>query len=149
IVLDRAGDYKRSWGSGKISDAHGIYITEQDDIFLIDRDHHQIMRFDRSGNLVLTIGVRDRPRLQAPFNHPADLAVGPGGDIYVADGYGNSCIHRFGPDGTPIASWGRPGAGTGELTTPHGIWVDRQGRVLVADRENDRIQVFTDEGKHL
>jgi peptidylglycine monooxygenase len=77
------------------------------------------------------------------------VAFGPDGTLYVADGYGASRIHRFSPDGTPLASWGSPGNGPGQFTTPHGLWVLGDGRVLVADRENDRVQAFSATGDWL
>jgi DNA-binding beta-propeller fold protein YncE len=149
VVFDSAGAFIRAWGSGVIADPHGIYITHDDLIVLVDRDGHQVMGFDPFGRLQFTLGEREQPRLQAPFNHPADVAVAPNGDIYVADGYANSAVHRFAPTGKWKQTWGRPGSGGGEFTTPHAIWVDREERVLVADRENNRIQVFTADGEHV
>ena len=58
-------------------------------------------------------------------------------------------MHRFSAEGEHIASWGQPGSGPGEFTTPHAVWVDRQNRVLVADRENNRVQVFNRDGGFL
>jgi DNA-binding beta-propeller fold protein YncE len=149
IVLDRTGRFLRSWGSGRIKDAHGIYITAGDDVLLIDRDAHEVMRFDVHGRLDLVLGKRNRPSQRAPFNHPADVAVAPDGDIFVADGYGNSAVHCFSPDGEWKRSWGTPGRGPGQFSTPHGIWVDELNRVLVVDRENDRIQIFAPDGEFL
>ena len=97
----------------------------------------------------LVLGERHVPRLQAPFNHPTDVAVAPDGDIYVSDGYGNSAVHCFAPTGECRRTWGCPGTGPGEFSTPHAIWVDRSGRVLVADRENNRVQIFGREGEYL
>ena len=97
----------------------------------------------------MTLGTAGVPSFQAPFNHPADIAVGPNGDIYVADGYGNSRVHRFSADGALILSWGSPGKGPGEFSVPHGVWVDRNERVYVADREHGRVQVFTPEGEFI
>ena len=91
----------------------------------------------------------ERPSLYGPFNHPADVAVAANGEIFVADGYGNSRIHRFTADGGLIKSWGAMGAGPGEFTTPHGIWVDKRDRVYMCDRENDRVQVFSIEGDYI
>jgi peptidylglycine monooxygenase len=149
VVFDPAGGFLRAWGSGVIADPHGIYISGDDLILLVDRDGHQVMGFDPFGRLQLTLGERTRPRLQAPFNHPADVAVAPSGDIYVADGYANSAVHRFSSSGEWKQTWGSPGSGPGEFTTPHAIWVDRDERVLVADRENNRVQVFTADGEHV
>ena len=81
-----------------------------------------------------------------PFNLPAGVAIAPSGDIFVADGYANCRVHRFAQNGEHIISWGEPGSGPGQFMLPHGIWVDSKGRVLVADRENDRVQVFTQDG---
>jgi len=78
-----------------------------------------------------------------------NVATGANGDMYISDGYGNSRVHRFAADGTLITSWGSPGSGPGEFNLPHGIAVDRSGRVYVADRENSRIQIFSSDGMFL
>ena len=115
------------------------------------------------GRLLLTLGVSGRPsdtgatspdyrtvqRGGPPFNYPTNVALSPEGDIYVSDGYGNARIHRFSPDGRLLHSWGQPGAGPGQFNVPHGIAIDRQGIVLVADRENSRIQRFTPDGEFI
>jgi len=75
--------------------------------------------------------------------------VAPSGELYVADGYGNCRVHRFSADGDLIQSWGEIGTGPGEFHLPHGIACDAEGRVLVCDRENDRIQVFSPDGVFL
>jgi DNA-binding beta-propeller fold protein YncE len=148
VVLDEHGAFVESWGDGVVHDAHGIAIGPRDEVVVVDRDAHQVIVFDTDGTERLRLGTEHRPRLQAPFNHPTDAAIAQDGEIYVADGYGNSCVHRFAADGTHLATWGRPGAGEGEFTTPHAVWVDGE-RVLVADRENDRIQVFDRDGAFL
>jgi DNA-binding beta-propeller fold protein YncE len=149
VVLDPSGELVRSWGTGVIADAHGIFITPDDLVLLVDRDAHQVMGFDPHGHLELVLGERHHPSFQAPFNHPTDVAVAPNGDIYVTDGYGNSAVHCFGRDGEWIHSWGRPGTGPGEFSTPHAVWIDDHNRVLVADRENNRIQLFDADGKYI
>ncbi|HET6518536.1 MAG TPA: peptidyl-alpha-hydroxyglycine alpha-amidating lyase family protein [Geminicoccaceae bacterium] len=149
IVLDPDGNYLRQFGGDIIADAHGIAITRNDEVLLVDRDAHQIVACSPEGEVLYRLGERHRPSLGAPFNHPTDVAEGPDGDLYVSDGYGNSNVHRFGRDGRLKRTWGRPGKGPGEFTTPHAVWVDRRGRVLVADRENDRVQVFDADGGYL
>jgi DNA-binding beta-propeller fold protein YncE len=146
LVFDRDGNFLTGWGDGRLRDAHGIYAGADDHLYVCNRDEHEVLKLTPDGKIVLTLGHRGRPALQAPFNHPADVAVAPGGDIYVADGYGNSAIHRFSAEGKHLGSWGAPGAGRGQFTTPHGIWVDSRERVLVADRENNRVQLFSPEG---
>ncbi|MBI3513349.1 MAG: hypothetical protein HY060_04695 [Proteobacteria bacterium] len=149
VVLNPDGEFVGSWGSGAISDAHGICIAPDDRVLLVDRDAHQVLIFDTAGRLQSTIGERHRPRFGAPFNHPTDIAVAPDGALYVSDGYGNAHVHCFGADGRHRLTWGGVGSGPGEFSTPHGVWVQPDGRVLVSDRENNRIQVFTPDGKFL
>lgn len=149
IVLDPEGNYLRSWGVGVMADPHGIYVSPSGTVFCIDRDAHQVIAFDLEGREKFRIGERHAPRHGAPFNHPTDIAEAPDGELFVSDGYGNSNIHRFGPDGTWRMSWGTPGAEPGQFSTPHGVWVLSDGRVLAADRENNRIQVFTADGRLL
>jgi DNA-binding beta-propeller fold protein YncE len=82
-----------------------------------------------------------------PFSIPTDIAVGPDGSIYCSDGYGNCRVHKFSSDGDLLLSWGEPGRhAPGEFFVPHGIWAHRDGRVFVADRENNRVQIFDSEG---
>ncbi len=149
VVLGPDGEFADSWGTGQISDPHGIFIDADDRVLLVDRDAHQVMIFNAGGALLATVGERHRPRFGLPFNHPTDVAVAPSGDIYVCDGYGNAHVHRFSPGGEHLHSWGGIGTGPGRFSTPHGIWVTGDGRVLVGDRENNRVQVFTGDGAYL
>jgi peptidylglycine monooxygenase len=149
IIFESDGTFAGAWGTGQLADAHGIFITPDDRVLLCDRDAHQVLCFDLDGNLLLALGERHRPSFQAPFNHPADAATTPDGDIVVADGYANSVVHRFSPGGELLQSWGGPGTGPGTFTTPHAVRVHPDGRILVADRENDRVQVFSPSGEYL
>ncbi|MDP7652400.1 MAG: peptidyl-alpha-hydroxyglycine alpha-amidating lyase family protein [Rhodospirillales bacterium] len=149
IVLDPNGKFLRSFGDGMIVDSHGIFITDDDRVLVVDRDGHQVIGFDKQGKPLFTLGDREHPKYQAPFNHPTDIAVGSNGTMYVSDGYGNSCVHQFSADGDLIRSWGGLGRGPGEFMVPHGIGVLPDGRVIVSDRENNRIQVFDSEGSYL
>jgi DNA-binding beta-propeller fold protein YncE len=146
LVFDSEGNFLTGWGDGRLLDAHGIYVAPDDHILVCNRDEHEVLKLTPEGRIVLTLGQRGRPALRAPFNHPADIAVARNGDIYVADGYGNSSVHRFSAEGKHLMTWGGPGNGRGQFTTPHGIWVDAKDRVFVADRENNRVQIFSPEG---
>jgi len=84
-----------------------------------------------------------------PFNLPTDIAFAPDGSMFMTDGYGNARVHKFSPDAKHLFSWGEPGKAPGQFNLPHGVWIDRRGRVLVADRENDRVQIFDQNGKLL
>ncbi len=149
LVFEPDGAFHAAWGRGRIADAHGIFVSGDDRVFLVDRDAHQILIFTTMGEPLGEIGERHEANFQGPFNHPTDVALAADGEIYVSDGYGNSVVHRFSPEGEHIATWGRPGAGEGEFTTPHAVWVDTRDRVLVADRENDRVQLFDRDGGFL
>ena len=142
VVFDASGAYVGGWGTGVIADAHGIFVSADDRVFVVDRDAHQVLVFDTEGTLQLALGERHRPALQAPFNHPTGVTVAPDGVIYVADGYANAAVHRFSPEGELLGTWGAPGAGPGEFMTPHAIAIDGAGRVFVTDRDNDRVQIF-------
>ncbi|WP_421996340.1 6-bladed beta-propeller [Reyranella sp.] len=149
LVFERDGKLAGTWGAGQLADPHYLNAAPDGSILVADRDAHQILRFDRAGTLLQGLGRRHFPALDAPFNHPTAAAQTPDGEIYVADGYGNSSVHRFAADGSLIATWGGHGDGPGAFTTPHAIWIDRYDRVLVGDRENNRIQVFDRKGAYL
>lgn len=149
VVFEPDGRYVGTIGDGLILDSHGIAVDPQDRIWVVDRDAHQLVVFDTEGRLLMRLGERGRPRLGMPFNHPTDVAFAADGEIYVSDGYGNARVHRFSSDGRHLGSWGEPGRGPAQFSTPHAIWVDKLDRVLVADRENDRIQIFDRDGRLL
>jgi DNA-binding beta-propeller fold protein YncE len=164
VVLDRVGTYLTSWGDPRLNSAHGIFIDAADNVYLPVRDASVVLKYGPDWVLLMTLGTWDEPsdtgysgdfrelplRAAGPFNRPTDVAVSPSGDIYVSDGYGNARVHRFTPHGVLVNSWGEPGkVAPGEFHVPHAVWVHTDGRVLVADRENNRIQVFTPDGDFL
>jgi hypothetical protein len=143
---------------------HGITIAPDDSVWCVDDAGHSVRKFTPDGELLLTLGenagtpsdsgydgsnLTTITRGARPFNRPTNLAVAPNGDLYVSDGYGNARVHRFSPSGQLLGSWGEPGTGPGQFMLPHGIAVDATGNVLVCDRESDRIQVFTADGRFL
>jgi sugar lactone lactonase YvrE len=168
VIFDRDGNYLSSWGAGRIAFAHAILIDDDDNVWLVDRDSGQVLKFTATGELLMTIGTKgyrsdtgvdpqdfsSKAYQQVthggePFNLPTDIALTPTGEMFITDGYGNARVHKFAADGTYLFSWGEPGTGPGEFNMPHGVWIDRQGRVLVCDRENDRVQIFSQAGEFL
>ena len=151
VVFNSNGSVQGVWQrrEGVPADAHHIHVGPDDTVYLVDRDAHQVLLYDTSGNPLRSLGTRDYADLQAPFNHPADVCAAPSGELYVADGYGNSSIHRFSAEGDYISSFGSPGSGPGQFRVPHSVRVSQDGRVYVADRENNRVQVFTADGEFL
>jgi DNA-binding beta-propeller fold protein YncE len=163
MVYRQDGSFVRSWGEGVFNTPHGITIDSEDVVFCTDHSDHTVRKFTREGELLQVLGTPGAPsdsgvvgldyrtiqRGAPPFNGPTNLAVAPSGDLFVSDGYGNACIHRFSSAGELKASWGGPGSGPGQFNVPHGVAVDWNGRVLVADRENNRVQIFSADGQFI
>lgn len=149
LVFDAEGRFIKGFGTGLVFDAHGIAIDGQDRVFVVDRDAHQVLCFSPAGELLFRLGRRHHPAWNAPFNHPTDIAVASDGVLFIADGYGNGNVHIFSADGAHLQTFGTVGHWRGEFMTPHALILDRQDRVLVADRENNRVQVFDRQGAWL
>jgi hypothetical protein len=164
IVYDRDGRFVTSWGDGLFTgQAHGITVGADDTVYVTDRDHHTVRAFSPDGELRMTLGTPLTPsdsggvnadyhtvtRGAGPFNCPTNLAIGSDGDLFVTDGYANARVHRFSRSGELKRSWGEPGTGPGEFHLPHGIAISSDGRVFVCDRENDRVQIFSQDGDYL
>jgi DNA-binding beta-propeller fold protein YncE len=147
---DAQGNFIQSIGDGLFSHPHGLRIDADDNLWTTDDGSHLVLKLDPSGNVLLVLGrVNTGAEANWLFNKPADVAFAKNGDIYVADGYGNSRVVKFDRDGDFIKAWGKYGTGIGEFNLPHSVAVDNQGRVYVGDRENQRIQIFDAEGKFI
>ena len=150
IEFDPAGKFIRSWGDGSFPRPHGIRVDSEGNIWVIDSAAHVVVKMNSQGRVQMVLGrfgeAGDSP---ARFNGPTDVAMAPGGEFYVSDGYGNSRIAKFSRDGQFLLSWGHKGSGEGGFALPHGIAVDKRGRVYVADRENGLIQIFDGDGKFI
>ena len=163
MVFDRDGRLLESWGEGMFRRPHGICIAADESVYCTDDLGHTVHKFSPDGELLLTLGVDGVPsdtgatsidyrtitHAGPPFHFPTNVAIAPTGEIYVSDGYGNARIHIFSEEGKHLHSWGTPGAGPGEFHVPHGIAIDEEGLVYVADRENSRIQIFKPDGTYL
>jgi DNA-binding beta-propeller fold protein YncE len=150
IVLDSRGAFLRSWGEGVFTRPHGLHIGADGAVYCTDDGDHTVRKCSPDGKVLLQIGVPGRaaPFMSGkPFCRCTHTALSPTGDIYVSDGYGNACIHRFSPDGELLQTWGESGCGAGQFYIPHNLCCDEDGWVYVADRENHRIQVFDGRGR--
>src|SRR5580700_3816811 len=160
VVFDREGNYLGAWGSGEVTDPHGLKIVD-DVVYTTDRSDSVAKSFSLDGKVKLALGTAGQhsdtgkvtnwlvERAAGPFNHPTEMMAHPNGDIYVTDGYRNARVHRFTRDGRLVTSWGSPGNGEGQFHLPHSIAIDDDGRLYIADRANKRIQIFTPEGAYL
>jgi DNA-binding beta-propeller fold protein YncE len=151
IVFDIKGKYLRSWGKGMFGNPHGLRCDKEGNIWITDNGDHQVMKFDKQGKLLLTLGKKGvAGTTPDTFNRPTDIAFTPDGRyFYVSDGYGNSRVVKFTMDGKYVLDWGRKGTGPSEFHTVHSVAVDSGGLVYVSDRENNRIQIFDPNGKFL
>lgn len=163
VIFDRDGSYLDSWGKGLFVRPHMIFIGPDDSVYCVDDNGHRVHKFTTEGELLMTLaptdGVADTGyngtdvqsilRSGPPFNTPTDVALAPDGNLFVSDGYGNARVHKFSPDGQLLLSWGDPGDGPSQFRQPHGVYVDPEGKVYVADRQNCRIQIFSPEGEFL
>ncbi|HTE15105.1 MAG TPA: peptidyl-alpha-hydroxyglycine alpha-amidating lyase family protein [Burkholderiales bacterium] len=158
LQFDPAGKFVRGIGAGLFVFPHGIHVDGEGNIWVADAlgkdgKGHVVVKFNREGKVLLTLG---RPGVAGDaldtFNRPSAVITAPNGDIYVSDGHGgdsNARIVKFAKDGKFIKTWGKKGSGPGEFGELHGIALDSSGRVFVADRGNNRIQIFDADGKYL
>jgi DNA-binding beta-propeller fold protein YncE len=150
-VFERDGTFIKAWGEGMFTRPHGLFIGPDESIYCTDDGEHTVQKCTLDGKLLMTIGTPKKPSVMwsnTPFCACTQTALSPEGDIYVSDGYGNACVHKFSPNGKHILTWGMSGSEPGEFNLPHNICCDEDGWVYVADRENHRIQVFDGKGKY-
>lgn len=156
IEFDQQGRFVRAFGEGLYNRPHGLRIDADGNIWSTDVQGHTVMKMSPTGQVLLTLGTRGQPgawdeaagtRL---LYEPADLAFAPNGDVFIVQGHGRGegRVLRFDRTGKFITSWGGKGAEPGRFDQPHSILVHK-GEVLVADRENRRVQVFDQNGRYL
>lgn len=176
IEFDPDGDVVQAWGGPDDGypdfpdSPHGIFVDHQDNVWIGSNATHQVMKFTRDGQHLFTIGD---PETSGGSNDPetlggpADMYVDPDGNLlYVADGYRNRRVVVFDADtGEYVRHWGAYGERPDDdhelgprgaddppaeqFSTVHGIIVSNDGLVYVADRRNNRIQVFRKSGEYV
>lgn len=147
-VFDGAtGRLLNSWGANRFIMPHGLTVDYAGNLWLTDVGLHQVFKCSPAGEVLLALGEAGVPGSDDKhFNLPTDVAVLADGSFYVSDGYQNTRVMKFTADGRFDFQWGTKGRGPGEFHLPHGVTVDAQGRVIVCDRENERLQVFDAKG---
>ena len=166
LKFDETGKLVKSFGAGMFAFPHGIHVDRQGNVWVTDGvppgaasqpaaagKSHIVVKFSPEGKVLLTLGKMGvAGDGQDTFNQPSDVITAPNGDIFVGDGHGgntNARIVKFDKNGKFIKAWGSKGNGPGQFNLVHGIDIDRNRRIYVADRANSRIQVFDEEGKFL
>jgi DNA-binding beta-propeller fold protein YncE len=117
---------------GAFDDPSGVAVDPAGNVWVVENDNKRVQKLAPDGSPLLMFGG------DAGFSDPRQLALAPSGDVYVTDL--NGSVFRFASDGTPLGTFGQG------LETPRGIAVDRAGNVLVADRDQFRVAIFSPTG---
>jgi DNA-binding beta-propeller fold protein YncE len=158
LEFDSSGQLLTSFGAGMFVFPHGITVDRDGNVWVTDGDGkdgkgHQVFKFSPRGRLLMSLGKAGvAGDGEDTFNKPSAVAIGANGDIFVADGHGgnsNARVVKFSKDGKFIMTWGKKGSGPGELNIPHALAFDSNGRLFVADRGNNRIQIFDQNGNYI
>jgi NHL repeat len=148
--FDSSGKFQKAIGADMFAVPHGFYVWGGDQIARNGKGA-DLIKFAPDGKVLMILGKPGMPGNGAGYlTTGSAVVVAPNGDIYVADGHGagtNDRIVKYSKDGILITAWGKHGKAAGEFDTPHGIALDSAGRVYVADRANNRIQIFEPDGK--
>ena len=158
--FDQNGVFVREIGEGNygFEFAHSVRVDPQDNIWVVDEGTNMVIKFNPAGRVVMVLGHRPEavagavpapagpqpPAEKYLFRRPTDVAWDPQGNIFVSDGYVNHRVVKYDKNGRFITQVGseKSGSEPSQFNTPHGIAVDLQGTVYVADRANQRMQVF-------
>ena len=157
LEFDASGKLLKSFGAG-FAQAHGLAIDRNGNIWVTDAQAkdgkgQQVFKFSPDGKVLMTLGKAGVAGTGPDtFNGPSDVVIAANGDIFVADGhYGDNTgrVVKFSKDGKFFKAWGKRGSGPGEFDEPHSIAMDSKGRLFVADRKNNRIEIFDQDGKFI
>jgi len=155
IVFEEDGTFVKGFGKELANGLHGMAINEEDGVeylYLTHLGRHEVLKTTLDGEILWKIGYPEECEAYTDAGQykPTGVAVAPNGDVYVGDGYGLGYIHQYDKEQKYVRSWGGSGTEDGKFRTPHGLIVDPLGpkrwRIVVADRENGRIQIFDQEG---
>jgi DNA-binding beta-propeller fold protein YncE len=155
------GEFVGSWGDrgpleGEWRVPHGMFIDSEDNIWLADHQTHTVTKHALNGEVLLQLGTFGYANITvttnggqgAPFNMPTGIAIAEDGKIFTSDGYANRRVHRFSASGELEHSWGEAGTGPGQFAIIHKIAIGPDGLVYICDRENNRIQIFDQDGNY-
>lgn len=151
------GSYVRSFGNKLFTRSHGLRIDRDGYLWATDVSSHIVVKLNHDGETLLTLGTRgeagewNEAAGSRKLNQPNDVAIAANGDVFVVQGHtpgpnGDARVLKFNKDGTFIKSWGGKGNAPGQFQVAHGIAIDAKGLLWVTDRENQRVQIFDQDG---
>src|SRR2546422_599547 len=176
LKFDPSGKLVKSFGQGMLIFPHGIFVDREGNVWVTDGQDNapqaargaapparpsgpigplpgatkgnQVFKFSPDGKLLMTLGKPGGAAEPEFFYQPNDVLVAPNGDIFISEGHGagNNRILKFSKDGKLIKTWGKLGTAPGEFDGPHSLAMDSRGRLFVGDRNNNRIQIFDQNG---
>jgi len=173
LKFDRNGKLLKSFGAGLLVFPHGIYVDRDGNVWVTDGQDNgprrergatgpigpasnatkgnQVWKFSSQGKVLLVLGKPGGAAAPEYFYQPNDVVTASNGDIFVAEGHGagNNRILKFDRTGKFIKEWGKLGAGPGEFDQPHALAIDSHNRLLVGDRNNNRVQIFDLDGNFI
>jgi len=174
LEFDPSGKLLKSFGAGLFAYPHGFTVDANGSLWVTDVNDQQtvlgmsarnaagavmgqeVLKLSPDGKVLMMLGKQGVAGTGADgFDRPTGVAVAANGDIFVSDGHdpnksGAGRVVKFSKDGLFIKAWGRKGSAPGDFDEPHDIFVGgSRGWVYIADRKNDRIQVFDQEGKFI
>src|SRR5665213_1397664 len=156
--FDENGKFIRAFGEGLFMRSHGLRIDKDGNIWTTDVGAHTVMKLSPEGKVLLTLGTKGQAgewnETTHLFNQPNDIAIAANGDLFITQGHtpgpkGDPRVLKFDKNGNFIKSWGGKGTEPGKFDVAHGIAIDAKGLLWVTDRENQRIQIFDQDGKYI
>ena len=154
IEFDASGTFVRSFGEGRYVRPHGMRIDGDGNIWTTDVNGHTVTKMSAKGDVLMTLGTKGQPGSWSEtaqlMQEPTDIGFGPDGDVFIVEGHGRGegRVLRIDRTGKLVKTWGGNGKGPGQFNQPHSILV-RNNQVLVADRENRRVQIFDLDGRYV
>ena len=174
LQFDPSGRLLKSFGAGLFAYPHGFTVDDDGNLWVSDVNDsetvlgmsaknaagvvmgQEVLKLSPDGKVLMMLG-QEGVAGNGPdtFDRPTGVAIAPNGDIFVSDGhnpnkFNSARIVKFTKDGQFIKTWGRKGSAPGDFDEPHDIFLGgSQHRVYVADRRNNRIQVFDQDGNFI